>query len=85
MDINGCLKESQSYYVQIELFIFCSLIPRSVPHLDLPISCQGVTIRSAAQAKDKGLMFDSSLPFISHLHVLQPSVHLEILLPSPLK
>lgn len=75
MDINGCLKKSQSYYVQIELFIFCSLIPRSVPHLDLLVSCQGVTVWSAAQAKDKGLLFDS-FPFISHLHVtlsnLQP-------------
>lgn len=68
MDINGCLKKSQSYYVQIELFIFFSLIPQSVPHLDLLVSCQGVTVRSAAQAKDKGFLFDS-FPFISHLHV----------------
>lgn len=83
MDINRCLKESHSYDVQTELWIFAFSSPKV--HLPQTSLFHGTTIQSVAQAKNEELIFDSSLSLIPPPHPLQPSIHLEVLLALPLK
>lgn len=83
MDIHRCLKESHSYDVQTELWIFAFSSPKCAsprPPCSMPLPSSRF-----AQAKNEELIFDSSLSLIPPPHPLQPSIHLEVLLALPLK